>query len=246
MASKAMISRIRSNRTVWYALAGAVLSIGAPTGLLVLREVYAPRAVTTELMSDRLTYLYVLLASAVVLAFIGFLLGRQADRLASLSQTDALTGLPNRRALSEHIREELHRAARYRTPVSLLLIDVDGLKQVNDVHGHAAGDRVIRTVALAITHTLRESDFGARWGGDEFGIVAPNTTSDGARVSAERLITQVRSQRDEHGRAPTVSIGIATFDPNRSEHGDVESLARAADRALYQAKADGRNRVAAA
>jgi len=198
MASKAMISRIRSNRTVWYALAGAVLSIGAPTGLLVLREVYAPRAVTTELMSDRLTYLYVLLASAVVLAFIGFLLGRQADRLASLSQTDALTGLPNRRALSEHIREELHRAARYRR------------------------------------------------GGDEFGIVAPNTTSDGARVSAERLITQVRSQRDEHGRAPTVSIGIATFDPNRSEHGDVESLARAADRALYQAKADGRNRVAAA
>src|SRR4051812_37979588 len=190
------MSRLRSTRSVWYALAGGVLSIGAPTGLLVLREVYAPRPVTAELISDRLTYLYVLLASALVLAFVGFVLGRQADRLAALSQTDALTGLPNRRALSEHIREELQRARRYRTPMSLLLIDVDGLKQVNDTHGHAAGDRIIRAVALAIAQTLRESDFGARWGGDEFGIVAPNTTSEAARVSAERLVSRVRSQRD--------------------------------------------------
>ena len=212
----------------------------------MLREVYARRPVTAELMSDRLTYLYVLLASAMVLAFVGFLMGRQADRLAALSQTDPLTGLPNRRALSQHLREELHRATRYRTPVSLLLIDVDGLKQVNDAHGHAAGDRVIRTVALAITHMLRESDFGARWGGDEFGIVAPNTTSEAARTSAQRLVDRVSSQRDEHGHCPTVSVGIATFDPNRSEHADVESLAGAADRALYQAKADGRNRVEAA
>jgi two-component system cell cycle response regulator len=212
----------------------------------VLREVYAPRPVTAELISDRLTYLYVLLASALALAFVGFLLGRQADRLAALSQTDALTGLPNRRALSEHIREELQRARRYGTAMSLLLVDVDGLKQVNDTHGHAAGDRVIRAVALAIAQTLRESDFGARWGGDEFGIVAPNTTSGAARAFAERLVNHVRSQPDEHGRSPTVSVGIATFNPNRSEHADVESLARAADRALYQAKADGRNRVEAA
>jgi two-component system, cell cycle response regulator len=168
------------------------------------------------------------------------------DRLAALSQTDTLTGLPNRRALNAHIREELHRAARYRTPVSLLLIDVDGLKQVNDAHGHAAGDHVIRTVALAITHTLRETDFGARWGGDEFGIVAPNTTSEAARALAQRLVNRVSSQHHQDGRAPTVSVGIATFDPDRSEHADVESLTRAADQALYRAKADGRNRVEAA
>ncbi len=223
-----------------------MLSVGAPTGLLVLREVYAPRPVTAELISDRLTYLYVLLASALVLAFVGFLLGRQADRLASLSQTDALTGLPNRRALSKHLRDELHRAARYRTPLSLLLVDIDALKQVNDAEGHAAGDRVIRTVARAITCTLRQSDFGARWGGDEFGIVAPNTTSEAARASAERLINRVRTPRDGYGRAPTVSVGIATFDPSRPENSDVESLTHAADRALYQAKANGRNRVEAA
>jgi diguanylate cyclase (GGDEF)-like protein len=228
---------------VWYAVAGAVLSIGAPTGLLALRELYAPRPVAAELLSDRLTYLYVLLASAIVLGVVGFLLGRQADRLASLSQTDALTGLANRRALSQHLREELHRSARYRTPLSLLLIDVDGLKQVNDTQGHAAGDQLLRVVARAITHTLRETDFGARWGGDEFGIIAPNTTSESARASAERLAVQIRKERNQHGRTPTVSIGIATFDPARPEQADVESLTHAADRALYQAKANGRDRV---
>jgi len=241
-----MTSRISSSRSVWYALAGAVLSIGAPTGLLVAREVYVPRPVTAELMSERLTYLYVLLASAIVLAAVGFLLGRQADRLASLSQTDALTGLPNRRALNQHIREELQRSVRYGAPLSLLLIDVDGLKQVNDAHGHAAGDCMIRFVARAITDTLRDSDFGARWGGDEFGIVAPNTSSEAARTSADRLMVHIRQQHDDRGRSPTVSVGIATFDPNRFEPADVESLAQAADRALYQAKAKGRNRVEAA
>lgn len=237
---------VGSSRSVWYALAGAVLSIGAPTGLLVLRELYVRRPVSDELLSDRITYLYVLLASALVLGFVGFLLGRQADRLASLSQTDALTGLPNRRALNRHLREELYRARRYGMPVSLLLIDVDDLKKVNDTHGHAAGDHVIRAVAEAIAHTLRESDFGARWGGDEFGIVAPNTTSQAAHASAMRLVERVRSQRDAHGLSPTVSVGIATFDPGGAEHADIESLSRAADRALYQAKAEGRNRVAAA
>jgi diguanylate cyclase (GGDEF)-like protein len=128
----------------------------------------------------------------------------------------------------------------------LLLIDVDGLKQVNDVHGHAAGDRVIRTVALAIAETLRESDFGARWGGDEFAVVAPNSGSDAAHTFAERLLERVRTQSDEHGRAPTVSIGIATFDPNGEEPPDAASLSQAADRALYEAKAKGRNRVEAA
>src|SRR3954447_23431228 len=158
------MSRMRASRSAWYAFAGAVLSIGAPTGLLALRELYTPRPVTAELMSDRLTYLYVLIVTALVLAFVGFVLGRQADRLASLSQTDALTGLANRRALSQHLREELRRATRYATPMSLLLIDVDGLKQVNDAHGHAAGDAVIRSIGLAIAEALRASDFGARWG----------------------------------------------------------------------------------
>jgi diguanylate cyclase (GGDEF)-like protein len=205
-----------------------------------------PRPLTAELLSDRLTYLYLLLSTALVLAVVGFVLGRQADRLASLSRTDALTGLPNRRALAERIQEELRRSARYGMPLSLLMVDVDGLKQVNDAHGHAAGDRLIQTVARAITDTLRHSDFGARWGGDEFGIIAPNTSLEAARASAERLIAHIRQQGPQSGRSPTVSVGVATFDPTRGAGMDVETLSQAADRALYQAKANGRNRVEAA
>jgi two-component system, cell cycle response regulator len=242
-----MAMPLRGPRRTWlYAVAGVGLSLAAPTGLLILRELYAPRPVATELLSDRLTYIYVLIGTAVVLACVGFLLGRQADRLAALSHTDALTGLPNRRALGEHIRDELLRSIRYRVPTSLLLLDVDGLKQVNDKLGHAAGDQVIRSVAAAIRQTLRATDFGARWGGDEFAIVAPNTTSEAARHSAERLIQRLADQHSEGGHPATVSVGIATFDPARATSTDPESLVSAADEALYVAKANGKNRVQAA
>jgi diguanylate cyclase (GGDEF)-like protein len=234
-------------RAVWYAIAGILLSMGAPTGLLLLRELYSPRPIAAELLSDRLTYVYVLGATAVVLAIVGFILGQQADRLHSLSQTDPLTGLPNRRALSTHLDEELRRSQRYGTPVSLLLIDVDGLKQVNDAEGHPAGDRLIRGVAVAIVETLRETDFGARWGGDEFAIVAPNTPSAAARHTAERLLVRAAADSSAVQRRPTtVSIGIATFDPATDGRADVDRLVRAADEALYRAKAKGRNCVQAA
>ncbi len=236
-----------ASRRAWlYAAAGAALSLGAPTGLLILRELYAPQPVSTELLTDRLTYIYVLIGTALVLGIVGFLLGRQADRLDALSQTDALTGLPNRRALDEHVREALLRSGRYGHPMSLLLIDVDGLKQLNDKQGHAAGDEAIRGVAKAIRHTLRASDFGARWGGDEFAILAPNTGSAAAHRSAERLVQRLTDQCAERGHQVTVSIGVATFDPERSASADPESLIRAADAALYVAKAKGRNRIQAA
>ena len=234
-------------RSIWYAAAGAILALGAPTGLFILRELYAPRPVATELLSNELTYLYVLCATMVVLAFLGFLLGRQADQLAALSQTDALTHLPNRRALKQHLAEEFRRSARYRTPLSLLLVDIDGLKPINDTDGHAAGDRLIRSVAAAINEGLRQSDFGARWGGDEFAIVAPNTSVNAGRASAERLVARVAEQTlAQHHRRATVSVGVATFDPAESTYPNVDALARAADAALYRAKATGRNRAAAA
>src|SRR5581483_7939723 len=101
-----------------------------------------------------------------------YVIGRQADQLAALSETDSLTGLPNRRALERHLDEEYRRSLRYGTPVSFLMLDVDGLKRVNDSAGHHAGDLLIRSVANAIRDALRGSDFAARWGGDEFAIVA--------------------------------------------------------------------------
>ncbi len=240
------MSLIIRRRSVWYAAAGGILAIGAPTGLLILREIYSPRPVTTEILSDRLTYLYVLFTTVIVLAFLGFALGRQADHLKALSETDVLTSLPNRRALRQQLAMEFRRSARYGTPVSLLLVDIDGLKQLNDRDGHAAGDRLIRSVGAAITEGLRESDFGARWGGDEFAIVAPNTDVSAARSSGERLVARVAKQGVDSHRPSSVSVGVATFDPADGAFANEDALVRAADDALYRAKADGRNRVAAA
>lgn len=242
-----LIGSEHGRRSVWYAAAGAILAVGAPTGLLIVRELYAPRPIAAELSSERLTYLYVLIATAVVLAVLGFVLGRQADRLAALSETDVLTGLANRRAFKRRLGEEFRRSKRYGTPVSLLFVDIDGLKQLNDTHGHLAGDRTIRTVAAAIVRGLRASDFGARWGGDEFAIVAPNTPAGAARSSAERLVARVADRGGVHLRGrPTVSIGVATYDPAEGRYADLDALVRAADDALYGAKAGGRNRVQAA
>jgi diguanylate cyclase (GGDEF)-like protein len=174
-------------------------------------------------------------------------LGRQADELRRLSMTDALTGLSNRHAFHLRLRDEWRRSQRYRAPLALLLIDVDGLKQVNDNQGHSAGDRVLRGVADAITEALRGTDVGARWGGDEFAIVAPNTTAQAALRSAERLVARVaEAGGHDPWHSTTVSVGIATFDPAYSIDCDLEQLLRAADDALYRAKASGRNQVQAA
>src|SRR4029079_2236286 len=234
-------------RSVWYAVVGAILSLGAPVGLLLLREFIAPQSLSDELISERIAYVYVFVATAIVLALFGFIIGRQTDRLAGLSQTDARTGLANRRALSSLLEKELRRSVRYGMPASLLLIDVDGLKQVNDNQGHSAADRVLRGVADAITEALRGTDVGARWGGDEFAIVAPNTTAQAALRSAARLVARVaEAGGHDPWHSTTVSVGIATFDPAYSIDCDLEQLLRAADDALYRAKASGRNQVQAA
>jgi diguanylate cyclase (GGDEF)-like protein len=127
-----------------------------------------------------------------------------------------------------------------------LLVDVDGLKRINDERGHSAGDRVIRRVADAITATLREADLGSRWGGDEFAILLPHTPADAARHSAERLAAHLRWRRGADVHPVSVSVGIATFDPARDMHVDSDELAHRADQAMYGAKRAGRDRIHAA
>jgi diguanylate cyclase (GGDEF)-like protein len=234
------------SRALVYAAAGVVLSLGEPIGLLFVREIYGVRSIPVELLLERVTYIYVSVTTAVLLGALGYLLGRQADRLKALSETDALTGLANRRALRRRLTDDLRRARRYGSPVSLLLVDVDGLKRINDERGHSAGDRVIRRVADAITATLREADLGSRWGGDEFAILLPNTSGDAARHSAERLAAHLRWRRGTDAHPVSVSVGIATFDPAQDLHVDPEELAHRADGAMYGAKRAGRDRIYAA
>jgi diguanylate cyclase (GGDEF)-like protein len=236
---------VLSRRRIRYGALGAVLALGAPVGLLVLRGAFSPERIGAEVAADPATYLYVAISTAIVFAVFGTVIGHQADRLAALATTDPLTGLANARSLRNQLHREVTRAARYGQPLSLLLIDVDHLKTINDRMGHDAGDSALRHVGEAIRSQLRESDVGARWGGDEFALLAPSTPEAAAVALAERIRSLV-AQTPTRADLPhlTASVGIATFDAAADTLADPADLTRAADRALYEAKRSGRDRYA--
>ncbi len=172
-----------------------------------------------------------------------FRLEMALERLASI---DALSGALNRHAFDVRSRAELERAARHRLPVSLLLLDIDHFKRVNDTHGHPAGDAAIRALAEGIRPLLRQSDLFARLGGEEFAILAPHTDAESAAAFADRLREEIACRPVAWGSlrlAVTVSVGVATW---TGANEPLESLLSRADRALYAAKHGGRNRVARA
>lgn len=158
--------------------------------------------------------------------------------------TDALTGLRNRRFLETRLADELARAKRSRRPFSLILIDVDHFKKVNDTWGHLAGDRVLATVARIVAQSIRSTDLAARYGGEEFCILAPETDAEGARILAERIREEVAAREidlPEGGSTRvTASFGVAEFGVSAI---DEDGLFQAADDALYAAKESGRNQV---
>ena len=166
-------------------------------------------------------------------------------RLEALATTDPLTLLLNRRALVDRLAAEMDRARRYGTVVTLLMIDIDHFKLVNDTHGHLVGDDVLREVAALLQSAVRTVDIVARFGGEEFVVALPETGEEGAIAFAERIRERIASQPfGRAGRAGltlTASIGVATFPSPRVE--STEDLFARADEALYRAKADGRNRV---
>jgi diguanylate cyclase (GGDEF)-like protein len=234
----ALLRLITSHRT-GYALLGALLAVGAPLGLVVVRSArageFSLRWLGAELSADALSYLYVFLSSEIVFTLFGLSLGVRADILQAASSTDVLTGLGNRRAIEERLREEIAGALRHHEPISLLLIDVDHLKEVNDRAGHRGGDVALKRVADAIRFGSRDNDVAARWGGDEFALLAPKTTFEAALSLAERIRGLLEG-------GPTVSIGVATFVPSLPPLG-ADALIQSADEALYRAKQEGRNCV---
>jgi len=158
----------------------------------------------------------------------------------SRSLTDPLTGLPNRREFNERLEERMSAWNRRRESFSLLLLDVDHFKKLNDLHGHLAGDQVLATLGNSLRTSIRREDAVARYGGEEFAILLPNTSLEQATLVCRKVreaASQTAIQQDEHRIAITVSGGLATIQLN--EH--VESLIQRADAALYAAKAAGRN-----
>lgn len=178
---------------------------------------------------------------------------RLEEQLSALARTDSLTKLPNRRAFDEALQREWKRSLRESTQVSLLLLDVDHFKELNDKYGHGAGDDCLCAIATAVSETTRVTDTAARYGGDEITIILPSTDIAGAVEAAERMRSAIEALRIPHegnpegGGAASVSIGVTTaFARSCGTMRMPESLLPAVDRALYKAKHEGRNRVATA
>ncbi len=155
---------------------------------------------------------------------------------------DSLTGILNRPAILEILIKELARARRNKTPLSVIMADIDHFKQVNDTYGHLAGDRVLREVAQRITSSIRQYDHCGRYGGEEFLLVIPGSERSTAREIAERLRRAVSSEQisiNDNTIPVTLSLGIAEYNGEQ----DIDLLIKEADSALYRAKEQGRNRV---
>jgi len=165
-------------------------------------------------------------------------------RLEELTVTDPLTSLRNRRAFEQELATQFNRARRYSRPLSLIIIDIDHFKSINDTHGHPAGDAVLRAVAAILERETRSSDLVARIGGEEIAVLLPETALFEAVQVAEKIRASVAAADVRAGQASvpvTVSAGVANV-----PHSDVSSsaeLVRAADQALYRAKQNGRNRI---
>jgi len=172
-----------------------------------------------------------------------------SGKLSSLAITDGLTGLYNQFYIKERLQEEIYRSERYKHILSLLMIDLEDFKSLNDKYGHIVGDRILKSFSNLIRETVRPSDIPSRYGGEEFLVVLPETTCENAVIVAERIRQKIGgypfeiSCLKEKNPPFTVSIGVCAF-PGRGR--TVEELITLADTALYQAKKDGKNRVAAA
>jgi len=234
-----------STKRLCYAALGGFLSLGAPLGLLALRAAgardFSPRWLVHEVVGDAATYLYVGVSTILAFSLFGRALGRRADRLQEVARTDTLTGLLNRRALQDRLGEEFARAVRHRLPLSVLLVDVDKLKELNDRAGHRTGDLALQETASAVRTGSRIDDVCARWGGDEFVVLAPATARGEALHLAERIRLTAGLKRPE---GLTVSIGVVTLDPGHP-YSSPHALMSHADAALYEAKALGRDRAVA-
>ncbi len=169
-------------------------------------------------------------------------LSEELDRVRLLSLTDELTGLPNRRAFMRRLEDEVSRVQRHGAPLSLVILDLDHFKQINDLRGHAAGDAVLRHYAGSVLSIFRHHDLVARYGGEEFAVLLPNTHLAGvvrALEKVRRRLDEVAAQLPAGEELPTFSAGVAEYRAGETAN----SLIERADTALYEAKRSGRDRV---
>ena len=195
--------------------------------------------VKENIISDQKNIIFALIILSVIIIVLG-LNGLRLNRLLKdLSQTDALSGLYNRRYMNKKLEEEIMKYKRYKIPFSVLLLDIDYFKKINDTYGHDKGDLVIKTISSLMQKHIRNTDICARWGGEEFLILASNSDLEGATKLANNLKKLVESSEFEINHNITVSIGVSSM----NTHLEQETLLKLVDNALYKAKEKGRNRV---
>ena len=214
------------------------------SGLLFLRTGPGERVLTLE---DAAFAEIVTRAAVAAIRRSQALESTRADnrRLEELATTDGLTRLLNRRAMLERLNAEVDRSRRFKSHVSLLMLDLDYFKSINDQHGHLVGDAILRQLASLLASSIRTVDVVARYGGEEFVMILPETSTEGATIFAERLRERIREHRFEVDTNRTFhltcSVGVATFPSPRVTSTD--DLFARADEALYRAKSGGRNLV---
>jgi len=238
-------------RRQWQVLAGLIFFfVAAYVAYLVTDE--GGRESITELLVPAAYFLGGYFA--VLVTLVSLQTARDVRRVAVLEEqsiTDPLMGIYNRRHLDRRLEEEVGKALRYGLPLSALLLDIDNFKNINDEHGHAVGDRVLRALGALLLDAVRKADIVTRYGGEEVLVLAPHTSLSEGCLLAERLRSGVESKplvpgsETKHGRPlhATLSIGVAALGPDVR---DGAALLKAADEALYRAKREGRNRVVAA
>lgn len=236
------------SRWLWSAV-GVVLGATAPLGSFLLHILLNDVTPWVELQRNLFFFLYELIGTSVVFGFAGFFAGRRADLLRAnlvayrgLSEIDDLTGMPNTRAFEQHYLRAVEHAERYREPLSLLFIDLDELKAINDTWGHHHGSEALVHVSRAIHAVKRETDFAARWGGDEFVVAMHGADQKSANRLASAIVERLRAHPlaiGDHHVAVTVTIGTASSEAGAARR----SLFDDADKALYEGKRRGKNCV---
>ncbi|HEY2976963.1 MAG TPA: GGDEF domain-containing protein [Burkholderiaceae bacterium] len=225
------------------------LLLGAAVfGARSLRAIVSPQTIVAEVTANSVlnigsAVVYMIVALVFQLTLVTLVVSRLVSELKRASRHDPLTGLLNRRAIDEALAAEVQRARRLGAPFSVLMLDVDRFKPINDTHGHAAGDRALQHLATLLSSQMRDIDRVGRYGGEEFVVLLPGTPQEQAHGLAQRLCEKVAALPPMWRDAPlpvTVSIGVAEW---LGDSGGLPALMARADAALYRAKEDGRNRV---
>jgi len=224
------------------AIYGLLLALGAPLGW-VLTQWLAGRDPFDTAQIDELLYVYMVVATSIVFSALGYLIGKREQMITDLALTDELTALYNKRYFKNRLEQEFKRHQRTASLFSVILIDLDFFKRINDQYGHPAGDEVLKNVSSTIMANCRENEIAARVGGEEISIIACDCDLNSASLLAERIrkaIEQSTSSWQGEDIKITASFGIAMASASSNNAWEIY---QAADRALYQAKQTGRNKI---